>query len=90
MVHALDSAAGGASDGGALLDYVFELVTWDGTKQKLSLNFHPMLGVDQQTSSWEVFVSSRTLLMGRGANHLVMELMVPPIPSLGTDADTAN
>jgi len=71
------------------LDFFYDVVTRDGTKQTMTLRFHPLLTNKQQISSWEILVVRRLLSWGweNGATGNV-ELVCPVIPCIGSDAGT--
>jgi hypothetical protein len=75
---------------GRRLSYFYDTLMHDGTKQKLSLSFDPLLKPDQQVSTWDVLVARRVFTMGMSCRELAFELICPPVPCLGGDAGTLH
>jgi hypothetical protein len=64
----------------------FELLQFDGSRQRISIQLDPYVSNEAQCSGWEVIVVRRCLRFSTDRHRYFVELPSQPIPSLGNNA----
>ena len=64
----------------------FELIQFDGSRQKVSIQLDPYVSNEAQRSGWEVIVVRRCLRFSTDQRRFFVKLPAQPIASLGNNA----